>query len=540
MLICKVISLPSKGQVFCRIDRPVSKDTELHPLVRWQYRGGLPDHQRKAFLFTDVRDSLNRRFDMPVVVGALAANREIYRIGMGVPLDGIGEHWARAINNPVAPVEVTRAACQQVVLTDLTREGKGLDALPVPISTPGFDSAPYITAGMVVTRDPDTGIQNLGTYRAGLKAPNRLAVRMAAREGGAGGYLHWEKYRSRSEAMPCAIVIGCPPVVAYTGPQKVRRDVDELAIAGGLAGSPVPVVRCRTVDLLVPADSEIVIEGLIDTEFLEPEAPFGESHGHIALEDYNMVLEVTAITRKSDAVFCSIISQVTPSESSVIKRVAYEPMFLSHLRNHLGIRGVEQVSMHEPLTNLRRVVFLKIKPGTPRTEVWRALYGAAHLRADCGKYVIAVNEDIDPDNGDAVLWSLAYRADPDRDIEILRHRDAGHGPKRADGVRPEDSTLLVDATLKRKMPPLALPTREYMEQAKGLWEELGLPSLKPESPWHGYSLGDWSEEWESMAARAARGEYLENGRRSAQQRKAGLKPNTPVRSVVGQAANGKV
>ena len=238
--------------------------------------------------------------------------------------------------------------------------------------------------------------------------------------------------------------------------------------------------------------------------------------------------------------FCSIISQVTPSESSVIKRVAYEPMFLSHLRNHLGIRGVEQVSMHEPLTNLRRVVFLKIKSGTPRTEVWRALYGAAHLRADCGKYVIAVNEDIDPDNGDAVLWSLAYRADPDRDIEILRHRDAGHGPKRADGVRPEDSTLLVDATLKRKMPPLALPRREYMEQARGLWEELGLPSLKPETPWHGYSLGDWSDEWDSMAERAARGEYLENGRRSAQQRRAGIKPNTPVRSVVGQATKGKV
>ena len=154
-----------------RIDQPVNKDTELHPLVRWQYRGGLPDHQRKAFLFTDVRDSLNRRFDMPVVVGALAANREIYRIGMGVPLDRIGEHWTHAINNPLAPTEVTNAACQQIVLTDLTGQGKGLDALPVPISTPGFDSAPYITAGMVVTRDPDTGIQNLGTYRAGPQGP---------------------------------------------------------------------------------------------------------------------------------------------------------------------------------------------------------------------------------------------------------------------------------------------------------------------------------------------------------------------------------
>jgi UbiD family decarboxylase len=516
-----------------RIDSPINKDTELHPLVRWQFRGGIPDAQRKAFLFTDVRDSRGRKYDMPVVVGALAANREIYRIGVGVPLDAIGAHWANAVTHPVPPVEIDEAACQEVVLTgeDLVGEGKGLDALPVPISTPGFDSAPYITAGMFVTRDPETGIQNMGTYRGGLKASNRLAVRMSAREGGAGGYLHWEKYRARGEKMPCAIVLGCPPAVAYTGPQKIRRDVDELTIAGGLAGAPICIVRCKTVDLMVPADAEIVIEGLVDTEYLEPEAPFGESHGHISLEDFNMIFDVTAITRKENAVFSSIISQVTPSESSVIKRVAYEPMFLSHIRDHLGVKGIKRVFMHEPLTNIRRVIFLQMEPGTSRTEVWRALYGATSLRADCGKYVIAVNEDIDPDNGDAVFWSLAYRADPDKDIEILRHRDAGHGPKGPGGTRPEDSTLLIDATLKREMPPLALPKREYMEHAKELWERLGLPPLNPESPWHGYSLGDWTEEWDRLAERAAEGDYLENGKRSAQRRRAGLKPNTHVRSV---------
>ena len=518
-----------------RIDAPVNKDTELHPLVRWQFRGGIADANRRAFLFTNVYDSRGRKYDMPVVVGALAANREIYRIGVGVPLEEIGAHWASAVTHPVEPVEADEAPCQEMVLTgdDLIGEGRGLDALPVPISTPGFDSAPYITAGMFVTRDPETGIQNMGTYRGGLKASNRMAVRMSTREGGAGGYLHWEKYKARGEKMPCAVVLGCPPAVAYTGPQKIRRDVDELTIAGGLAGAPIRVVRCRTVDLMVPAESEIVIEGLVDTEYLEPEAPFGESHGHISLEDFNMIFEVTAITRKAEAVLPSIISQVTPSESSVIKRVAYEPMFLAHIRDHLGVKGIKRVFMHEPLTNIRRVIFLQMQPGTPRTEVWRALYGATSLRADCGKYVIAVNEDIDPDNGDAVFWSLAYRADPDKDIEILHHRDAGHGPKGPGGTRPEDSTLLVDATLKREMPPLALPKREYMERARELWEELGLPPLSPESPWHGYSLGDWTDEWDRLAERAAQGDYLENGKRSAQRRRAGIKPNTHVRSVPG-------
>ena len=529
-----IAALEAAG-LLLRIDKPVNKDTELHPLVRWQYRGGIADADRKAFLFTNVYDSRGRKYDMPVLVGALAANRDVYRVGIGVALDEIGPHWAKAVANPVEPVEINHAPCQEVILTGeaLIGENKGLDALPVPISTPGFDSATYLTAGMFVTKDPDTGIQNLGTYRGGLKASNRMAVRMSAREGGAGGYLHWEKYRARGEKMPCAIVLGCPPAVAYTGPQKIRRDVDELTIAGGLAGAPIRIVKCTGVDLTVPADSEIIIEGLIDTEYLEPEAPFGESHGHISLEDFNMIFEVTAITRKSNAVLSSIISQVTPSESSVIKRVAYEPMFLAHLRDQLGIKGVRRVFMHEPLTNIRRVIFLQMEPGTPRTEVWRALYGATSLRADCGKYVIAVNEDIDPDNGDAVFWSLGYRADPDKDIEILRHRDAGHGPKGPGGGRPEDSTLLIDATLKREMPPLALPKREYMERAKELWEELGLPPLNPESPWHGYSLGDWTDEWDKLAERAAQGDYLENGKRSAQRRRSGLKPNTHVRAVPG-------
>ncbi|MBT3549657.1 MAG: UbiD family decarboxylase [Rhodospirillaceae bacterium] len=515
-----------------RIDAEVNKDTELHPLVRWQYRGGIPDEERKAFVFSNVTDAKGRKFDMPVVVGAMAGSRAIYRAGLGVDADGVGPIWARAIDKPIPPVEVSGAPAQEIILEgdDLKGPGKGLDALPVPISTPGYDSAPYITAGNFATRDPDTGVQNLGTYRGGLKAADRIGVRMSTRSGGAGGYPHWLKYQARGEKMPCAIVLGCPPVVAYTGPQKLPMGIDELAVAGGLAGEPIRVTRCHSIDLLVPAEAEIIIEGLIDTEYLEPEAPFGESHGHIALEDFNMIFDVTAITRKKDALFASIISQVTPSESSAIKRDAYEQMFLSHLRNSLGIRGVQNVVMHEPLSNIRRVIFLVMAPGTPKTEVWRALYGASSLRADCGKYVMAVSEDINPDNGDAVFWSLAYRANPAEDVVILGHRDGGHGPKGGD--RGSDGTMLVDATLKHVSAPLALPKKPYMEHAKEIWERLQLPPLSPETPWHGYSLGDWSDEWDALAARATDGDYLSNGERSKQMRAKGIKPNTPVRDVL--------
>jgi 4-hydroxy-3-polyprenylbenzoate decarboxylase len=163
--------------------------------------------------------------------------------------------------------------------------------------------------------------------------------------------------------------------------------------------------------------------------------------------------------------------------------------------------------------------------------VWRALYGAATLRADCGKYVIAVNDDIDPDDGDAVFWALAYRANVLADVEVLHHRPRGHGPK--SGNVNEDGSLLIDATLKGDMPPLALPKREYMEDAKALWERLGLPPLHPQSPWHGYDLGDWFEAWEQAARRAAAGDYAENGRRTAQRRVRGVIPETPVRTVEG-------
>jgi 4-hydroxy-3-polyprenylbenzoate decarboxylase len=466
------------------------------------------------------------------VVGALAASQDIYSVGMGVPVAGIAARWERAIADPIPPRLVNQAPCQEVVIEGeaLLRDGGGLAALPIPVSTPGFDSAPTLTATNAITKDPDTGVHNMGTYRAGLKSCDRLVVRMATRVGGAGGYVHWKKHKARGDKMPCAIVLGCPPYVAFMGPQKLPVDVDEVGVAGGLAGEPINMVRAKSVDLLVPAESEVVIEGVIDPEILEPEGPFGESHGHVALEEFNMPMRVTAITMKRKPVIPSYISQVAPSESSVIKRVAYEPLFLSHLRDHLGVRGVKRVSLHEPLSGLLRITFVTIEKGTPRTEIWRALYGVASFKGDCSKICIAINDDIDPNSADAVLWAMAYRHNPVEDVAILPHRGQGHGPKREHGGE-EDSTLLIDATMKGDMPPLALPGKEHMEHARKLWDRLGLPALKPESPWHGYSLGDWDEAWEQAAKRAVASDWLDNGRRTLQRQRKGLVPEISVRAV---------
>ncbi len=521
-----------------RIDRPINKDTEMHPLVRWQFRGGIPEAERKAFLFTNVIDSQGRAYDIPVVVGALAANREIYRRGIGCALEAIEARWADAIARPIPPRVVEDARCQELVFEGaaLDAEGNALDGIPVPISTPGWDNAPYTTLSQYITRDPETGIQNMGNYRGQVKAPRRLGMNPSL-ELRPGIYGHWLKYRSRGEKMPAAVILGAPPCVTFTSTMKLSEAMDELAVAGGLVGAPLNVVRAKTVDLLVPAEAEIVVEGLIDTEYLEPEAPFGESHGHVNLQEFNAFMDVTAVTRRRDAVLTSIISQVTPSESSTIKRVAMEPQFLAHLRDHLGIRGVIRVGMHEPLTNIRKVLVVQVERGMPRTEIWRALYGAASLHRAAGKYVIAVNGDIDPDNADALFWAMAYRANPALDLEVLGHRDQGHGPRslRNGG---EDASVLIDATLKEDFPPISLPKREFMENAREIWEELGLPPLKPQTPWHGYSLGEWSEELDEAAALATQGAYFETGKRIAQRRRKDVAMNTEVRRVTDEPEDG--
>ncbi len=518
-----------------RVDRPIDKDSELHPLVRLQFLGGIPENERKAFLFTNVVDAKGRRYDMPVLLGALSASPRIYAMGMGREVSEIGDAWVAAIANPIPPKIVAEGPAQEVVLTgEALAKAGGVGLLPVPVSTPGFDAAPYLTATLCITKDPETGVQNIGMYRAGLKAKDRVAVRMVARPGGAGGYMHWLKYREMKKPMPIAIVLGAAPSVVYTSPQKLMQDIDELAVAGGIMGKPVEALRCRTIDLLVPARSEIVIEGVIDTDVLEPEAPFGESNGYVALEAFNMPMKVTAITHRRNPIFNAIISQVTPSESSVIKKVAYEPLFLTHLTKTMGIKGVLKVALHEPLTNLRPVVFVQYAYGTPRAEVWRGMSGVSSFMAGVGKVVIAISDDIDPASVDAVLWSMAYRCNATDDVHVGPWRGGGQGSQyavREGAARSMESTLMIDATRKRPMPPLALPAREHMERAQEIWAELGLPALKMSSPWHGYTLGDWTDTWERFAKRTVSGDWEANGEETLARQRGGLEPETSVKKI---------
>jgi len=504
-----------------RVKEPVCKDQEMHPLVRWQFRGGIREKDRKAFLFEKPVDAKGNKYDIPVAIGILAANRRIYGIGLGSDPSKVNELWSEAKTNPIPPVEISSDAApvHEIVCAgkNLKVPGQGLDGIPVPISTPGWDNAPYVSAAHYITKDPESGIQNIGTYRAMIKARDRVGCNPSL-ELGQGIYVHWEKYRARKEKMPAALCIGGVPAISYVAAQKLNYDVDEFAVAGGLVKAPIRVAKAKTVPLMVPADAEIIIEGWLSTEWLEPEAPFGESHGHVNPKEYNPFMDVTCITRRKNAILCSIISQVTPSESSVMKKMAYEPLYLDHLKNVLGVKSVTRVMLHEPLTATQKLTVIQMRKPS-RSEAWRALMGAVAFRPSMSKIVIAVDEDIDPDNLDAVFWALGYRSQPHRDVQIIRGTDIGHAPRHDPRGSADDSCLLWDATLKETYPPISLPKKEYMERARKLWDKLGLPKLEPELPWYGYSLGDWNPELDEEAKLAVAGEFWKTGEKIARQRR---------------------
>jgi UbiD family decarboxylase len=503
------ITALAKRGLLIEVDRLVNKDSEMHPLVRLQFRG-LPEAKRKAFLFKNITDARNRSYRIPVLVGGLAASEEIYALGLQCAPEEIVNRWNQALSKPIAPTLVKTGSVKDVIHTgkNLLEHG-GLEEFPIPISTPGFDNAPYFTAACWITKDPDGGTRNMGMYRAQVKGPLHTGLYIGD---GNNTATNWAKSNARGKPLEAAAVIGGPVAVAYAAIQTVPYGVDELAIAGGLINAPIPVVKAETVDLEVPADAEIVVEGLIHTDGLEPEGSFGESHGYSDPRTFSPYFEVTGITHRRDPIWVSIISQLTPSESSKTKQRAYETYALKLLREHHGFKGVQQVVLYEPLLN-RQYGVIKMKKVSD-IEPWDAMYALLGTRTR-SKIVVAVDEDIDAEDAMAVNWAIVNRCQPHRDIRIIQPRPLPHGPLRflADGNRYDktDSALLIDATAKGPFPPISLPAREYMERAKQLWHELELPSLELKNPWFGYSLGLWTEEAQEEAGLAVEGKHFATG-----------------------------
>ncbi len=502
------------------IDEPMNKDTELVPLVRLQFRG-LPEPQRKAFWFRNVTDSRNYNFDSSVVLGALGSSRAVYAAALGVEEDGIGAHWAHAQGNHLPPkiVDKDQAPVKQNIIRapDL---GDGVGMFPHLISTPGFDPAPYITAGAWVTRDPENGDYNLGIYRGMIKAPDRIGCATDVPTQHLA--IQWDKARRMGKHLEGAIIIGGIPALLMAAASKVPYGVDEYGLAGALNGAPIDVVPAETFDGMVPAGAEIVIEGRIRTDILEPEAPFGEASGYLGPRKMEKVFEVTAITHRDQPICQGIISEYPPSESSVIRKVAFDAIYLNHLKGACNIPSVTKVACHEMASCNMMFVIQLDNPAIG--QPWQALRAAAAFDASLGKIFIAVDSDVDPDSMDSILWALSYSMQPHRDAEIIRGKVPRLDPSippSPDEVYPDGqgaSALLINACREHPYLPVSLPRQDFMEDAIKRWEKMGLPELNLQEPWHGYPLSAWTEENAEEAILAVTGRYFETGEKLMGQR----------------------
>jgi 4-hydroxy-3-polyprenylbenzoate decarboxylase len=339
------------------------------------------------------------------------------------------------------------------------------------------------------------------------------------------GWKHWDMARQAGRPLEAALVIGGPPAVTFTSGARIPHGVEEYAVAGALLGEPIDLVKCLTVDLLVPAYAEIVLEGRILVDCLEPEAPFGEYTGYMGGRVFNCVFEITAVTHRRKPVFCALMSQMPPSESSKMKEIAQNNNYLYYLRNDCNLPQVKRVAFAEIAMDSWCVI--QMSPCNSAVT-WQALYAALGRNSMVGKFVIAVDEDIDPDDLDSVVWALSYRVQPELDMKTVGNRSigldpSGHPPREGvpDNTVQEDfgSACLINAMRSFPYPPVSLPAEEYMVNARRIWEELGYPELQPRTPWHGYELGDWTDRDREEAQWALASDYHKTGDRAREQRR---------------------
>lgn len=517
-------ALDKNGLLF-RVNRRIVKETELTPLVRLQYRG-LPEEERRGFLFERVVDVKGREYEAKVATGVYASSTRMYALALGCEptRESIQEKWTKAQLEPIKTRLVGSAPVQEVVYEgeELLADGKGLESLPIPVELPGF-SGQIRTTNMFISKDPETGIRNMGVYSGHVFGKTKILWEINR---GNQGWIHWQKWKRLGRPMPAAIVIGGPPAFFYTGAAKLPYGVDELEVAGGLMDEPVEMVKCRTIDLEVPAHAEFVIEGLVSTEYMEPGNAFGEYTGYMATEVFlRPIFTVTCVTHRRDPIYVHVMSQFPPSESSKVRLISSENVYYKFLKYDCKLPGILDVAWHE--ISQAQWCVIKIKKASP-AHPWQVLYCAAGYDARWGKFFIVVDEDIDPKDLDSVIWALSWRVQPARDMKVITGRIPGLDPSayRPDAPPEEkeypdnvgSSAVLIDATTKWPYPPTALPKKEFMENALKIWSELGLPPLKLKQPWYGYSLGYWPKEYEEDAELILKGEHYKIGQRLEKKR----------------------
>jgi 4-hydroxy-3-polyprenylbenzoate decarboxylase len=330
----------------------------------------------------------------------------------------------------------------------------------------------YITLGGVFTRNPETGDRNIGMYRVQQFGPRKCAMHWHMHHDGA---RHFRMYQSRGEKMPLAIVLGGESVLPYAATAPLPPGIEELLFAGFLNGRGIELVPCKTIPLDVPANAEIVIEGFVDPNQKLMEGPFGDHTGFYSLADLYPVFEVTAITHRKDPIYPTTIVGKPPMEDYFLGK-ATERIFLPLLRTI--VPDILDYNL-PPAGVFHNCAYIKIRKEYPyhARRVMHAIWGAGQMSFT--KFIIVVDENVDVQNEQDVLFHLFSNCDPQRDMEIA------HGPVDIlDHASPEmgagskigfDATVKLPAEGKTRTWPKELTmdqaTKDLVEKR---WKEYGI------------------------------------------------------------------
>ena len=363
------------------------------------------------------------------------------------------------------PKVVSKGPCQEIVL-----QGDDVDlaALPIQRCWPG-DPAPFITLPAVITKDPKSGVRNVGMYRMQVID-------------GRSTFMHWQMHKdgrpdflaAEDGTIPVAVAIGLDPVTAYAASAPLPHHLDELMLAGFLRGEPVELVRCKTIDLEVPANAEIVLEGTVSRDDVGVEGPFGDHTGYYSHAEEFPIFRISAMTMRRDAIYASIVVGKPPAEDAWLGK-ATERIFLPAVRMTLP----EIVDYDLPVAGaFHNCVIVSIRKAFPghAQKVMHALWGLGML--SLSKSIVVVDEHVDVHDYADVFFRVSANVDPKRDILItegpLDHLDHAPGRQFYGGKVGIDATHKLPEEDARPWPEEIVMSDEIRELVSRRWVEYGL------------------------------------------------------------------